>query len=105
MQIQINTDRNIEGGSDLRQQVEGNLNSRLERFSEQVTRLEVHLSDQNSDQKSGENDKRCLLEARVAGLQPITVNESASTVKQAVDGAVVKLVRSLDSMLGKLGRR
>jgi hypothetical protein len=47
----------------------------LDRFSEQITRVEVHLSDQNSDKKFGNEDKRCLLEARLAGLQPISVSD------------------------------
>jgi ribosome-associated translation inhibitor RaiA len=48
---------------------------------------------------------RCLLEARLAGLQPVTVSHQAATMEQAVDGAVDKLKRSLDSTLERLGER
>jgi ribosome-associated translation inhibitor RaiA len=105
MQIQINTDSNIEGDAELVQQIKAVVANSLDRFSEQLTRVEVHLSDQNSDKKLGTEDKRCLLEARLAGLQPISVSDRAATLERAVDGAVDKLTRSLDSTLGRLGQR
>ena len=105
MQIQINTDSNIEGDAELVQQIKAVVSNRLDRFSEQVTRVEVHLSDQNSDKKFGNEDIRCQLEARLAGLQPISVSDSAATLEQAVDKAVKKLTRSLDSTLGRMGKR
>jgi ribosome-associated translation inhibitor RaiA len=103
MQIQINTDRNIEGDAALVQQVKTSIRNSLDRFSERVSRIEVHLSDQNSDKKFG--DKRCLMEARLEGLQPISVSNSAADLEQAVDGAMQKLTRSLDSTLGRIGQR
>lgn len=105
MLIQLNTDSNIKGDDVLAQQVEAIVKNALERFSEQVTRVEVHISDENSENKFGTDDKRCLLEARLAGLQPISVSHQAATVAQAVDGAVEKMKRSLDSTLGRLGER
>ncbi len=105
MQIQINTDGNIEGDDRLAQQVEAVVRDALDRFAAQITRVEVHLSDENSDKKVGTEDKRCLLEARLAGLQPIAVTDRAATLEQAVEGAVQKLTHSLESTLGRLGRR
>ena len=105
MLIQINTDRNIKGNNALAQQVEAELRNTLDRFSEHITRVEVHLSDEDSDKKFGTHDKRCLLEARIAGLQPISVSHQAETLEQAVEGAVKKLKRSLESTLGRLRNR
>jgi ribosome-associated translation inhibitor RaiA len=105
MIIQINTDSNIEGNRELAQQVETVVGNSLERFGDQITRVEVHLSDENSDKKFGTEDKRCLLEARLAGLQPMAVSHQAATMEQAVDGAVDKLMRSIDTTLGKLDNR
>ena len=105
MLIQVNTDSNIEGNTELVQQIESAVRDGLDRFSEHVTRVEIHLSDENSENKFGINDKRCLLEARLAGLQPISVSDQAATPEQAVDGAIEKLTRSLDSTLGRLGKR
>jgi len=101
MQIQINTDHNIEGREALAAHVQGVVESVLGRFGEQITRVEVHLSDQNGD-KSGQDDKRCMMEARLEGRQPTAVTHSAGTVDEAVDGAADKLKRSLESTLGRL---
>ncbi len=102
MQIQINTDHNIDGNERLAAHVQTLVSDALERFSSQITRIEVHLSDENSDKKSGGKDKRCLLEARLAGMQPIAVTDHAETVEQAIQGACDKLTHSLDSTLGRL---
>lgn len=104
MQIQVNTDRNISGDDSLAQTVEEILERLLARFANQITRLEVHLSDENSTSKSGVVDKRCLLEARLAGRDPTSVSDLALTVEQAVTGAAHKMVSLLESELGKLGK-
>lgn len=67
--------------------VEAILEQVLARFSHQITRVEVNLSDEDSTAQSGMADKRCLLEARIAGRQPASVSEQAQTVGQAVRGA------------------
>jgi ribosomal subunit interface protein len=105
MLIQINTDDNITNTDALTGHVESVVKDALDRFADQITRVVVHLSDENSDKKSGSADIRCLLEARLAGLQPISVSAEAATVAQAVDGATRKLKRSLDSTLGRRDRR
>lgn len=102
MQIQFNTDESVDGREALGRHAEDVVRKGLDRFSNDVTRVEIHLSDSNG-QKVGENDKRCLMEARVAGRQPIAVTDEANTLHQAIDGATQKLKRSLDSTLGKLG--
>jgi hypothetical protein len=104
MHIQVNTDKNISGHEALLQSVEKTLNHALARFDGQITRLEVHLSDENSISKSGVIDKRCLLEARLAGREPTSVSDQALTIEQAVNGAAHKMVRLLESELGKLSK-
>ncbi|EIK42908.1 hypothetical protein O59_001189 [Cellvibrio sp. BR] len=104
MQIQVNTDKNIPGKEGLARQIEGILSKNLGRFSAQLTRVEVHLSDENGA-KSGRKDKRCLLEARLAGREPAAVTGEAGTIEQAVAGASQKMVSLLDSELGKLSKR
>jgi ribosomal subunit interface protein len=102
MQIQFNTDESVDGREALARHAEEVVQRVLGRFSNDVTRVEIHLSDVNG-QKAGENDKRCLMEARVAGRQPVAVTDQAGSLHQAIDGAAQKLKRSLDSTLGKLG--
>ena len=102
MLIQLNTDTNIDPDAALTERVETLLHDALGHFGERITRVEVHLSDRNSSQKSGADDMRCLLDARLAGLNPIVVSHNSATVKQAMDGAADKLKRSLERTLGKL---
>lgn len=102
MQIQINTDRNIEGREALVTQVSGVVESALSRFSDHITRVEVHVSDENSDKKGGTRDMRCMMEARLEGRQPIAVSHQAATLDLAVDGAAGKLSRLIESAVEKL---
>ena len=101
MQIQINTDHNIEGYEALAKYVRGVVESALSRFSEQITRVEVHVSDENGH-KGGQNDKRCVMEARLEHHQPLAVTHHSATVGEAVNGASDKLIHSIESTLGRL---
>jgi len=101
MQVQLNTDKHIRGDESLAAWVEGELKDRLRRFSDHVTRVEVHLSDINGV-RSGDKDKRCKLEARLAGRQPVAVSHDAGKTAEAVQGAIDKLLRMLDTDLGRL---
>lgn len=101
MQIQINTDHNIEGREALAAHVSGVVESAVGRFSDHVTRVEVHLTDE-AGRKSGQNDKRCVMEARLQGRQPIAVTHHAGSLHQAVDGAADKLARLVKSTVGRL---
>ncbi len=102
MQIQMNTDGNLQGHEALATQVTSVVESALNRFSNHITRVEVHLSDENSDKKGGNDDMRCVMEARLEGRQPIAVTHQAATVDQAVDGAADKLTRLIERTLGRL---
>ena len=101
MKIQVNTDDNIQGSDALDAQVEDAVESSLRHFSDHITRVEVHLSDENSE-KSGTRDKRCLMEVRLEGRQPVAVTHQAGTVNEAVNGAAKKMKASLNSIIGKL---
>lgn len=101
MQIQINTDSNVEGPEELADEVKGVVEAALSLFSDRITRVEVHLSDEDSH-KGGGRDKRCMMEARLEGRQPTAVTHEAATVAEAVDGAADKLERSIRSNLGRL---
>ena len=101
MTIQFNTDNKVTVSEELRAPLINLISGELSRFSHQITRVEVHLSDENGD-KQGLNDKRCMIEARLAGMKPIAVTNHANTHEQAVEGAVDKLKTSLDTTLGRL---
>jgi len=101
MTIQINTDKNLSVHEAFEAQLDSLLSEELSRFSEHITRLEVHLSDENGN-KQGPNDKQCIIEARLEGRQPIAVTEKANNYELAVSGAIKKLKSSLDTIEGKL---
>ena len=101
MQIQVNTDNNVIGSADIEKQIDEQIRSALSRFADRITRVEVHIQDLNADKSTGD-DKRCQIEARVAGRQPQSVSHNAPAVSHAVDGACGKLVCALDTTFGKL---
>lgn len=101
MKIQINTDKSLSVHEAYRNKLEALLTEDLDRFREHITRLEVHLSDENGVKHALE-DKRCLIEARIEGRQPIAVSDVANTHDQAVSGAIHKLKSSLVSTFGRL---
>jgi ribosomal subunit interface protein len=102
MQIQINTDHNIEGHQTLIAQVSSVVENALNRYSEHITQVDVHLSDENSNKKGGNNDMRCKIEAHLKGRQPIAVTHQANTLDQAVEGASDKLASLIESTLERL---
>lgn len=101
MQIQLNTDKNVTVNEDFIASSESLVSEELSRYSEQITRVEVHFSDEDGN-KDGFNDKRCLMEARLAGMQPIAVTHQANTHEQAFWGAIDKLKNSLEKTIGRL---
>ncbi|MCB9357340.1 MAG: HPF/RaiA family ribosome-associated protein [Calditrichaeota bacterium] len=101
MQVHVRTDHNIEGREDLIRYVQSKVADELRHFADQISRVEVHLGDENSG-KPGTNDMRCMMEARLEGLKPVAVTHNAASLHMAIDGAGEKLVRVIESTLGKL---
>ncbi len=102
MQILIHTDHNIDDREDLADQVSSEVEVALSQVSERVTRVEVHLSDENSDTKGGIDALRCVMEARLEGHHAIAVSHQATTLDEAVHGAADKLYRLIETTLGRL---
>lgn len=101
MQFHIETDKNIEGRQQLSDHVESVVTHAVEKYADRLTHVEAHLGDVNGSDKSGADDKRCLLEARVSGLKNIAVSHHAENLHLAIDGAATKLQHALASALGK----
>lgn len=101
MQVQINTGHDIEGHEAFTAHVRGVVENALARFSDHITRVEVHLSDANGHKK-GPSTMRCMLEARLEGLQPVAVTHQAATVEEAVQCAADKMTRLIESTTARL---
>ncbi|ABG59013.1 HPF/RaiA family ribosome-associated protein [Cytophaga hutchinsonii] len=98
MTIQFNTDKNVASNERTANYLSSMISDSLDRFSEHITRIEVHLSDENSS-KEGGDDKRCVLEARMEGKKPFAVTNNADTIEKAVSGAIDKLTTTLEKNL------
>src|ERR1700760_1811352 len=104
MQIQISSDKNISMHKKLSNLIDSDLRRILNRFKNDITRVEVHLSDENGD-KSGAQDKRCRLEVRPKRHQSLAVTNDSSDIPTAVTGAASKMVRLLVSTFGRIEDR
>ncbi len=104
MIIQVNSDNHVDGNVNVVVEVEQKVQRALDRFADRISRVEVHLNDENAH-KNGQDDQRCLMEARLNGLQPIAVTHKAATLEQAVDGATERLRNAITNQLGKIERR
>lgn len=102
MQIQVNTDNHIDASAELIAHVEEVLSDKLKRFNSRITRLEVHFTDQNSTVRSGADDKKCVLEARLNKMHPVAVTAHGSDLEGSLKSAIDKLRSLLDSTIGKL---
>lgn len=103
MQIQINSDSNLEVRQVFADELKAEILDKMRRYRDQVSRIEVHLSDINAA-RATPSDKRCVMEARVDGLAPVAVSHDAQSLRQSVQGATEKLLRAIDNALGRAGR-
>lgn len=101
MIIQFNTDHNLKGSEKVISFLKELITKQLSRYEDHITRLEVHLSNENGP-KEGPNKIRCLIEARVQRRQPVAFTNNANNYQQAVTGAIEKLIGTLDKMADKL---
>ena len=103
MKIQVNSDNTIAVDASMTRFVEGEVNRVLARFAKRLTRVQVHLSDVDK-RKTGQADKRCLIEVRPAGARPLSVSAKAKKLASAVGQALDKMERSLTTFFGRRGR-
>ncbi|MBL7719612.1 MAG: HPF/RaiA family ribosome-associated protein [Flavipsychrobacter sp.] len=101
MIVQINTDNNAHLSEGSREQFTETIKSDLNRFAEHLTRVEVHFSDENGP-KDGTDDKKCLLEARLEGLQPIAASANGRDFSSALDAALDIMKKNIAKTREKL---
>jgi len=101
MTIQLNTDKNLTIHQEYEDKIQSQITDALNRFSDLITRLEVHLSDENGS-KDGLEDKRCLIEAKITGKEPIAVANLGNNYDLAIAGALTKLKSKLETVAGKM---
>ncbi|MBE2248166.1 MAG: ribosomal subunit interface protein [Myxococcus sp.] len=104
MIIQFHTDANITSTPKLQEEVNDVVASTLAHVSDRISRVEVHLTDENG-KKAGVDDIRCMMEVRVEGRPPTAVTHHASSVHEAIGGAAERLLHSLEHALGRVNDR
>jgi len=100
MQFQFNSDSSVMGTDNVAERIETMMREKLARFEDRLTRLEVHVSDENAH-KHGNDDKACTIEARPRGGRPIGVTEHAAKIDDAARKAANTMVQRLERVLGK----
>lgn len=105
MKVQVNTSNDIDNKEGLERWASDYLNEHLARFDQDLTSIEVQMTDENHAAKGGGADKRCMLEARINGGAPVAVTNYAPNQDLAFRGAAEKLASALDHTFGKLDRR
>lgn len=103
MQFQFNSDSSVMGTENVAERIENSVRHKLERFEERLTRLEVHVSDENG-RKGGGDDKACTIEARPRGGRAIGVTAHAADVDTAARQAANTLAQRLERHFGKAER-
>lgn len=103
MQVQVNTSNGISNKDALERWADEYLNENLSRFRQEITGIEVFMSDENKE-KRGAKEKRCTMEARLNGHEPLAVTHYGETQDLAFRGAGEKLQRLLEHTLGRLDR-
>jgi ribosome-associated translation inhibitor RaiA len=101
MQIEVTTDHNVDGSDARNSEIIAEVEDSLSRFSERLTRVEVHLADESAG-KVGSDHIRCTLEARPARQQPVVTTDHSGTVDDALAGALDKLVHLLGRHFDRL---
>ncbi len=85
MTILLRTDNHVHGGARLTQFVESIVEGAVSHVRKQVTRVDVYVRDENGP-KSGEQDFRCSMEARLGGMKPFAVTHHAGNMDEAIRG-------------------
>lgn len=101
MQVLVRSDHHIEASLDFMTTIGKRVEEKIKRFEDHLTRVEVHLSDEHAH-KGGTLDKRCLIEARSKGRDPLLVSHNAEHLEKAIEGAISKLGTALERDLSKI---
>lgn len=95
---------NIPVTEEFEEKLSGFIQKSLKRFTDRITRIEVHLEDENS-LKSGKDDKRCSIEVRPVNMEPIIVTSKSDNIIKSVREAADKSKAALDRAIGKISER
>ena len=85
---------------DVADYVRDKLSAKLEKFGRRVVDVVVHVKDINGGK--GGIDKGCHMEARLAGLEPVNVEERHEDLRAAIDIAAERLAEAVHRHLQRM---
>jgi ribosomal subunit interface protein len=101
MTIQVNTDNHIDGKENFTSYIKDLFSEKLKRFDSHLTRIEVHLSDENAG-RGGSDDKKCNVEARIESHEPIFASATSNEMHIAINDALHKIKSGIERTLDKI---
>lgn len=94
MQIQVHFS-DIQNSGAINSHVHQRLAHALKVGIDQITRIDVHLHDDSGPIKSGTSDKRCTIEMRLAGMDPMSIEQRGNNLYAVINQATRKLQKTL----------
>ena len=102
MKVLVNSDNQIKIDEAITGLAQTEVDRALSRFEDRLTRVELYLSDLNGPKEGSHlEDKRCVVEARPAGMRRVSTSADAMTVAESSSAAVNKMKRLLETSAGK----
>lgn len=103
MLFQFNSDNHVQCDAAVETRVRTLVDARLRNVQQKISRVEVHVGEINGPR--GGVDKRCAVELRPKGLDPITASETAETIELAAAGATDKALTAFQRVIGRTTTR
>ena len=103
MLFQFNSDNHVHGDKSVEVRVQSLVEARLHNVQQRLSRVEVHVGEINGHR--GGVDKRCAVELRPNGQDPVTATETADTIARAAAGATDKALIALKRVIGRTTTR
>lgn len=90
----------VEKSDALGRLVDEQVDHALRHCKERFTRVDVHLHDDNQD-KGGSHDKRCVIEARPRGADPLAIEATGDDFFKTVVAAAKKLEHAAEHFVDR----
>lgn len=97
IQVQFENENQTENDQELSAHIDATIKRATSHFRDRITSVAVHL---NKKHIVSDNNKRCTLETKLEGLQPIVTSYNSESFDHAVEGAAATLKATLAKDFG-----
>ena len=102
MIIDVNTDSHLKGSDAFNERCKAATTDKLKRFDDFLSRVVLHFSDENGAKHGTGDDKKCTVELRVKGKDPMAVTANAGSLDHALALALDKAKNALTTITDQL---